>query len=138
MHYLILYLILTCFSVFWLQVLCTYNYSRINMSYIYLNCYDFGNLLRIAQIFFVETRKWEDTFLWYSIKHPKKCTIVAPFSKIFTIEVPKHDGQKEHVCLHNIFKFHDCSFCRFLAFHKRVKLNCKLVGNSLHGQGQII
>ena len=39
MHYLILYLILTCFSVFWLQVLCTYNYSRINMSYI--NCIKF-------------------------------------------------------------------------------------------------
>ena len=24
------------FSVFWLQVLCTYDYSRINMSYIYI------------------------------------------------------------------------------------------------------
>ena len=63
---------------------------------------------------------------------------MAPFSKIFTIEVPKHDEQKEHTCLHNIFKFHDCSFCRFLAIHKRVKLNCKLVKNSLHGEGEII
>ena len=38
MHYFILYLILTCFTVCWLQVLCTYNYSRINMSYIYTHC----------------------------------------------------------------------------------------------------
>ena len=63
---------------------------------------------------------------------------MAPFSKIFTIEVPKHDEHKEHTCLHNITEFHNCSFCRFLAIHKRVKLNCKLVANSLHGEGEII
>ena len=69
---------------------------------------------------------------------PKKCNKMAPFSKIFTIEVPKHDGQKEHTWLHNIFEFHDCSLCRFFAIHKRVKLNCKWVKNSLHGEGEII
>ena len=37
------------------------------------------------------------------------------------------------VALHSIFKFHVCSFCRFLAFHKKVKLDCKLVKNRRSG-----
>ena len=40
----------------------------------------------------------------------KKCNKMAPLSQIFTTEVPKHDEQKEHPCLQNILKFHDCSY----------------------------
>ena len=76
--------------------------------------------------FFVTTRKREDMISGYSLKRPRTRNKMAPFPKIFTIEVPKHNRPKEHVCLHNILKFHDCSLCRFLAFHKTVKLNSKL------------
>ena len=37
-----------------------------------LNCYVFGNLLSITPISFVETRKWEDTFLGYSLERTEK------------------------------------------------------------------
>ena len=74
-------------------------------------------------------------FLW---NNPKNCNKMAPFSVIFTIEVTKHDGQKEQVWLHGTFKFCDCSFCKYLAIHKRVKPNCKLVWKSLQGEVEII
>ena len=47
------------------------------------------------------------------------------FCNINIIKVPEHGRLKNTVFLHNVFKL--LAFFRFLAFHKRVKLDCKLV-----------
>ena len=78
-----------------------------------------------SDIFLVETRQWEYTHLECSGIRPKNRYKMAPCPRIFTIKVPKHQMQRENVCFHDIFKFHDCSFYRFLAIHNRVKLHCK-------------
>ena len=46
-----------------------------------------------SDIFFVETKKWEDFFSGYSLKRPEKSKQMAPLSEVFTKEVSKHDGQ---------------------------------------------